>query len=196
MSTDPTPDAAEPVAEPVAIPATDAPDGTAPTAEDYAKLESAIRTVMTADETTKSSEDFVDDEHQGEPEQSTADDDAGDISKARRQAANYRTQLREAQAERDQLRDSSAAQLRAFIDWRAANHPGGAVDPALLDAAGIDVAKLADDSGKLDMTAVDDFIAAAAQRFSVKRAFTVNRAQGISADPGSRPSLADAFKRK
>jgi len=185
MSDTPTTDPAEPVATTGAseIPATDTPDGVAPPApEDYARLESAIRTVMDADAA------------QGDTEQ--PDDDAGDIAKARRQAANYRTQLREAQAERDQLRDSSTAQLRAFIDWRATTHPGGAVDPALLDAAGMDVAQLVDDNGHLDMAAVDDFIAAAAQRFSVKRAFTPNRAQGISADPGSRPSLADAFKRK
>lgn len=161
-------------------PTPDAPDGgldAAPTSEDYAKLESAIKTVMDGDS----------------PEDG---DDGGDIAKARRQAANYRTQLRETQAERDQLRDSLTGQMRAVIDWRAAHHPSGALDPALLDAAGLDMTELADEAGNLDMAKVDDFIEATAARFSVRRAFKPNRAQGVGGSPDVQPSLADAFRRK
>ena len=182
------------IPEPAPEPAPDAnlmtADDTAPSPDDYAKLESAIQTVIDADNGTT-----TDDDGDGTAEADT-DDDAGDIAKARRQAANYRTKLRDTEAERDQLREQVTTGQRAIIDWRAANHPGGPVDPALLDAAGIDVTDLLDGAGHLDMVAVDDFIAATAQRFSVKRAFTPNRAQTTSSvgPDVARPSLRDAFR--
>ncbi|ALI24935.1 hypothetical protein XA26_10780 [Mycolicibacterium fortuitum] len=115
-----------------------------------------------------------------------------------REAAKYRTQLRAAEAERDQLRDQLTAQRRSLIDWRAAgNGPNGTVQPELLDAAGLDVDMLIDtETGQLDMNAVDQFIGATAQRFNIARGFTPNRGQGASGNgtPPSKPSIADAFK--
>lgn len=100
------------------------------------------------------------------------------------EAARRRHQLREVEAERDQLRDQLAAQRRAMIEWRVANHPGGAIDPQLLTAAGLDFADLTaakytgedatergilDDEGQLSMEALDAFAEAVARRFNVAR---------------------------
>lgn len=127
------------------------------------------------------------------------DDDQGDEvdtgTKAGRDAAKYRARPRETEAERDAIRDQLAAQRRAMVDWRAQNGPTVAVDPALLDAAGIDVDTLVnEETGQLDMTAVDQFVSATAERFKLARGFVPNRAQGTSGAPVSKPSLADAFR--
>ena len=119
-------------------------------------------------------------------------DDQGD-GKGRSDAAKYRARLREAAAERDALRDQLAAQRRAIVDWRA-NSAAVSVDPALLDAAGIDVDTLLDENGHLDMSAVDEFIGATAKRFNLAQGFRPNRAQGTSGAPAAPPSLADAFR--
>lgn len=128
----------------------------------------------------------------------TAADSDEDTRGGNREAAKYRTQLRAAEAERDQLRDQLTAQRRSLIDWRAAgNGPNGTVQPELLDAAGLDVEALTNpDTGQLDMNAVDQFIGATAQRFNIARGFTPNRGQGASGNgtPPSKPSIADAFK--
>lgn len=122
--------------------------------------------------------------------------DDADIGKARKDAAKYRTRLRETEAERDQLRDQLAAQRRAIVDWRAANRNSGSVDPALLDAAGINIDELLDvENGHLDMSAVDTFISATVERFNLAKGFTPNRGQGQSGGAQAGPaSLADAFR--
>jgi hypothetical protein len=125
------------------------------------------------------------------------EEESGDVTKARKDAAKYRARLRETETERDQLRDQLAAQRRAIVDWRAAATHGG-VDSALLDAGGIDIDSLLDDAGQLDMTAIDEFIDATAKRFKIARGFTPNRAQGQAGNGGDvapKPSLADVFRR-
>ncbi len=123
----------------------------------------------------------------------------GDEPSGNREAAKYRTQLRATETERDQLREQIAAQRRAVVDWRAANNPNTApVDPALLDAAGINVDDLLDDNGHVDINKVDEFVTATASRFRVGQGFRPNRAQGQSGNgaPVTKPSLADAFRQK
>lgn len=117
--------------------------------------------------------------------------------KSNSEAARRRHQLREVEAERDQLREQLAAQRRAVIEWRAANHPGGAIDPQLLAAAGLDFADLAtarytgedevergivDDAGHLSMEALDAYADAVARRFNVERktAMQPNPQQGVA----------------
>lgn len=167
--------------EPAATAATAKADIYEPGAEDYAALEAEFRTDA--------------EEPDDEP---GADDRDGDLGKARRDAAKYRARLRETETERDQLRDQLIAQRRAVIDWRAASAPTGAVDAALLDAASIDVDSLLDESGQLDMTAVDEFIDNTAKRFKIARGFAPNRAQGHagSGADAAPKSLADAFRRR
>lgn len=135
----------------------------------------------------------ADDDSEADPD---ADQDNGDIGRARQQAARYRTRLRETEVERDQLRTELDAQRRAIVDWRASNRVSGPhVAPELLDAAGIDVAQLLDDSGHLDLDKVDQFVDATALRFGIPQGFRPNRAQGASghAAPAA-SSLADAFR--
>jgi hypothetical protein len=141
---------------------------------------------------TNANDPQADDQDDDAADPSSDDADHGDISKARQQAAKYRARLRETETERDALRDQLDAQRRAVINWRATTTAGG-VDPALLDAAGINVAELIDDAGNLDMAAVDQFIDSTATRFKVARGFTPNRAQSAGG-AGRAPSLADAFR--
>lgn len=124
------------------------------------------------------------------------DEDRDDIGRARYQAKKYRARLRETETERDQLRDELAAQRRALIDWRASNAIDGAVDPQLLDAAGINIADLLDDAGHLDMGAVDKFIDDTAIKFRVQRAVKPNPQQGNPSQAPPAPRLADAFNPK
>ncbi|ULN34186.1 hypothetical protein [Mycolicibacterium smegmatis] len=115
-----------------------------------------------------------------------------------RDAAKYRRRLREAEAERDHAAAQLAASHRAMIDWRAQNpsRPGIAkVDPALLDAAGMDISTLVDtETGLVDMQAVDDFLETVADRFNVAKGLAPNRSQGIVGGHAGTGGLAGFFK--
>ena len=127
-------------------------------------------------------------------EHAEQDDDQPEDRTGSREAAKYRRQLRATETERDQLRDQMAAQRRAFIDWRSANAVGGAVDPELLDAAGIDVDTLLDpDTGQLDMDLVDRFIDDTAVKFRVQRTVKPNPQQGQPSQ-GAGASWASVIK--
>jgi hypothetical protein len=130
-----------------------------------------------------------------QPAEDTDTGDTGDTGKARRQAARYRTELRAAQTERDQLRDQLGGQRRAILDWRAKT---AGVSPVLLDAAGLDIDTLLnEDTGQLDIDLADQFITETATKFKIAKGFTPNRAQGQSSgQPATQPSLADAFRRR
>lgn len=131
------------------------------------------------------------------------------------EAARRRHQLREVEAERDRLRDQLQSQQRALIEWRAANHPDGAVDPDLLTAAGLNFTNLADthyvdaednvcpiigEDGNLSIDAFDAFANGVARKFNVKRnqvGPTPNPQQGSpSAGGGSPASWTQVIKGK
>ena len=115
------------------------------------------------------------------------------LAKARRQAAAYRERLRNAETERDGLREALAAHRRATVDWHAER---AGVDPALLDAAGIDRAALLDDTGMVDQAALDEAISATKTRFDIRPRMKSNPAQGaVTGETPRAPSLADAFRR-
>lgn len=128
------------------------------------------------------------------------DPDATDVPEAdeqdngNKEAAKWRTKLRAAEAERDTLREQLAAQHRAVIDWRSANADRGGVDPQLLDAAGINIADLLDDTGHLDMNLVDQFIDATAVKFRVHRSPAPNPQQGSPSAARAAGGLADVFR--
>ena len=131
-----------------------------------------------------------------QPDESLEDDDQHDDERGGgKEAAKYRRQLRATETERDQLRDHLAAQRRAMIDWRSSNAVGGAVDPQLLDAAGIDVDTLVDqETGHLDMAAVDAFIDSTAVKFRVHRVVKPNPQQGQPSQGGGGASWTDVIK--
>jgi hypothetical protein len=133
-------------------------------------------------------------------DQSNPDDEPDTSSRAGRDAAKYRQKMREAEAERDTVtaeRDQLASQLaddrRAIIDWRAEQ---AKTDPALLDANGLDIAAMLDDSGRLDVAKVDAFITQTRARFNIG-GFAPNRAQGHGGTPPPppKPALSSAFKK-
>lgn len=136
--------------------------------------------------------DISDATPQGSDVKSDPDDTtAGDPKN--HEAAKWRTKLRAAEAERDQLTERLTAQQRALIDWRSTNSVGGAVDPQLLDAAGINITELLDDNGQLDMTLVDQFIEDTATRFRVHRQVRPNPQQGMMSAARARDGLAELF---
>lgn len=112
------------------------------------------------------------------------------------EAAKWRKKLRDAEAERDSLQTQLDAQRRAIIDWRSTNSARGAVDPQLLDAAGINITELCDDNGHLDMTAVDQFIENTATKFRVHRMVKPNPQQGNPSAAPAQQGLASAFDPK
>lgn len=163
---------------------------------------------LPADTDAAAEGDDADQEPDDDQDDLDGDDDNGDgpgdqrgdaLTRARQQAARYRTRLRDTEAERDQLRAELDGQRRAVVDWIATN---GAqqFDPIvaaeLLDAAGLDVNELlSEDDGHLDMAKVRDFIDATATRFHVARGFKPDRSQGASGSPvPAKPSIADAFR--
>lgn len=124
----------------------------------------------------------------------TTDDTDDDAGKGNKEAAKWRTKLRAAEAERDELRDQITAQHRAIIDWRSTTAVRGAVDPQLLDAAGIDIAELLNDNGHLDMDLVDQFIDATATRFNVHRTVKPNPQQGQPSATRATAGLVGMFQ--
>lgn len=125
-------------------------------------------------------------------EEPTTDDDQEPTGN--KEAAKWRTKLRAAEAERDALQQQLDAQRRAVIDWRSSTAAHGAVDPQLLDAAGINITELLDDTGHLDMTLVDQFIDATATKFRVQRMAKPNPQQGAPSEARTPGGLADVFR--
>lgn len=77
---------------------------------------------------------------------------------AAREAAKYRTRLRETEAERDKLRAQVDAMHRAEVERCAGTRLADGTD---LWLAGVDLADLRDDTGQLDTAKVNDAIDAA-----------------------------------
>jgi hypothetical protein len=137
------------------------------------------------------------------PEQSTPDGAEKQPDNGNAEAAKRRRQLRETEAERDALRAQLTAQRRSLLEWRAANHPGGPIDPQLLAAAGLDLddvdafsiagdddteIKLVGDTGVIDLEQFDVFAESVAKQFNVtrvKRGPLPNPQQG---NPGDKPA--------
>lgn len=118
------------------------------------------------------------------------------------EAAKRRRQLRDTEAERDQLRAQLTAQRRSLLEWRAANLPGGAVDPQLLAAAGLDLddigafttaaddgteTGLITDTGVLDLDRFDAFAESVAKQFNVTRINPGPQPNPQQGQPGNKP---------
>lgn len=180
---------------------TESPPAVTPTPADVARLPRTVarpggEDVQTAavEGTEAEAGDAADPDADADPSASVDIDELWrTVKDARRDAARYRRELREATAESDELRAQLDADRRAIIDWRASSTTN--VAPALLDAAGIDVAALLDDNGRIDIGKVDQFVATVEKKFHVAQEFKPNRGQGASASatPPSK-TLADAFR--
>lgn len=112
------------------------------------------------------------------PEVATTEDKAT----ASREAAKYRRQLREAEAERDTLAGRLAAQQRAEVD-RLAEAAG--IRPAALWATGIDLPDVLTADGAVDAAQVAERIEAATADLGLQR-----RVDGHVAAEGRSPDVA------
>lgn len=154
-----------------------------------------------ADETTEQTTDETTDApavDEGQEESAEQEAPAGDKpeesaeqdgSKAAREAAKYRRQLRETQAERDQLREQIDAMRRAEVERLA-----GAVlrKPSGLWAAGVQVADLLAEDGTVDPGKVEAAAKQAADSLGLARPmgnYVPN--EGRITYPTSRPSMVD-----
>lgn len=127
---------------------------------------------------------------------SDADDQGGasDIEKARREAARYRTRLRDAEAERDTLRDRLTGQQQAIIDRACA---AARLTDMHITAAGINLENLVDaGTGLLDVDRLMRTVDTARREFGVGRAPAPNRQQGSSSGhhgQSAAAAFAEAF---
>lgn len=95
-----------------------------------------------------------------QPDAETADDDG----KAGREAAKYRRQLREAQAERDELRTQLEALRRAEVDRLVTD---AKLKPAAVWAAGTELGNLLAENGTVDATKVAAAVAATRETLGI-----------------------------
>lgn len=125
-------------------------------------------------------------------------------SKARREAANYRTQLRDVEQQRDGLTTQLDAARRALVDQHLRTAHGWKTGAAF-HAAGIDVAALFDNDGHLDTDALATHAADVAKKFGIATTTAAQRtadafasAEGsTTATPSGAPkpaTWADVFR--
>nr|NLI50738.1 hypothetical protein [Propionibacterium sp.] len=158
----------------------------------------------TTDNTLHTAQEAAQDAHEAEVQIDAPTDHAQDAheapDKAGREAARYRRQLRDAEAERDALRAERDALRRAAVAAVIKAERRQAT-PALLDAAGVDFASLLDDQGGVDPAKVLAAVEDAGKQLGVgtRLPYAPSAAgQGNVGRPiggGERPpTFADAFK--
>lgn len=118
------------------------------------------------------------------PEISASDgDDSGDEpaedSRASREAARYRRQLRDVEGERDALRAQLDAIRRVEVDAQVARL---GVKPAAVWASGVTLADVVAEDGTVDADRVAAAVAAARERFGLK---TQRRIRGFKSGLGA-----------
>lgn len=122
-----------------------------------------------------------------EPEKVESED-----GKAGKEAAKYRRQLRDTEAERDALGEKVTALQRLAVETEARKHLR---KPEALWAAGADLAGLLDENGLPDPVKVEAASNDAVQRLGLNTTPKPDPSQGKSSYSGpSAPSFSDAFK--
>jgi hypothetical protein len=130
-----------------------------------------------------------------EQESTDTDADAEDQGDRRKsEGGKYRARLREAETERDALRDQLGALHDGLVNDALA---AAGLDRRLFDAAGNTVADFIADDGRIDSAKLKGAIDSARAEFKVATGFAPNRAQGMGGTPPpTKPSLSDAFRRR
>jgi hypothetical protein len=114
-------------------------------------------------------------------------------AKAGREAAKYRRQLRETEAQRDILQTRVDSAQRGFVDHLA--ETVGRIKPAALWASGADLGALLDASGNVDTKAVVAACEAAVSTLSLSRTPRSDPSGGQGAAPSlGGGTLADALR--
>ena len=148
-------------------------------------------TDTTTDETPQETPEQVQDTN---AEQQAPEDtqDAPEDGKAGREAAKYRRQLRDTEAERDSLREQVQALQRAAVEQVAARQ---IAKPAALWTAGVELADVLGDDGAPDPAKIKAACAEASARLGLQRPlgnYVPN--EGRNPHTGkARPGFADAF---
>lgn len=97
-------------------------------------------------------------EENSEPNDEPNNDDDGDNGNPNREAAKYRTQLRDAEAQRDQLQTTLDARNRAAVERIAAEHL--AVPGDIFELGGVELADMLTNEGLPDPKAVREVASA------------------------------------
>lgn len=141
---------------------------------------------MTTDQTTH--EQPQDAQEQTIEQEATESPDTS--SKAGKEAAKYRRQLRDTEAERDTLKEQVTG-LRKHI----AETLSGLTKPSALWAAGVEVDDLLNEDGHVDPTKVKEAVEHAADTLGLSRTPRPDRSQGTAgfAPPSQRDMFAQAF---
>jgi hypothetical protein len=155
----------------------DAPAADEPSLEDYQAAAAAVQADQAEPEVTDTSN--------SEPEEPAGDENPGS-----RREAKYRVQLRETEAERDQLRGTVEALQRAEVERIAAS---SIQKPSALWSADVELGTLLDDAGKVDPIKV----AAAVKEATNTLGLASTRPGGHVAKEGQvvgQPAPADPWK--
>lgn len=121
-----------------------------------------------------------------EPEKVESED-----GKAGKEAAKYRRQLRDTEAERDALGEKVTALQRLAVETEARKHLR---KPEALWAAGADLAGLLDENGLPDPVKVEAASNDAVQRLGLNTTPKPDPGQGARYSAPVGPSFSDAFK--
>jgi len=136
------------------------------------------------DTTAETAQDVTDDQAQAHDTTDAPGGNEQDDSGPGREAAKYRRKLREAEAERDALREAVASIRRAEVERIA----GATVqNPAGLWAAGVDVGDLLDDAGQVDPAKVQAATLQAAETLGLARPRPGNYVAREGGNPRVRP---------
>lgn len=130
------------------------------------------------------------------PAPEPTDQEPTEDTKAGREAARYRTQLRETEGERDRLREQVASLQRAAVDGIAGNL---VLNPAGVWASGLDVATVLNEDGTVDPAKAEAAVRSAAETLglSPKPAIPIGARSAPAGKPAPDPTpdrLVDAFK--
>lgn len=136
-----------------------------PTEQEAAEIMASIEADAQQTNDQDQQQDIDQDGHQQDPQDEDGQQDRGK-SKAARDAAKYRTQLREVEAERDTLADQLTTARRHIAD-QAIEAAGTGVTPALVWELGTDVAAMFNDDGTLNQQTVTSTVQDIATRYNI-----------------------------
>lgn len=117
-----------------------------------------------------------------EGSESVEHEDAADDANPNREAAKWRTKLRESEAQVATLTGQLEAAQRAFAEHLAS---ADGLKPEALWASGVELADLLAEDGRPDAGKVAEAVDAARSKLGIRRGPKVNPAQGSSANMGT-----------
>lgn len=148
---------------------------------------------MSDQDTTVNDQDTTQQDTPEQQEPAIDQDTTGDerVKAARSEAAKYRTRLREAEAQRDEVTARYEGLLRTTIEAAAQQHHH--TPAAALWDSGVTAGELLDDDGAVDPAKLRTACDAARARYGITRP-AESPAQGTNSKPANRPTWHTAFR--